>query len=69
MNIIKCYAPTNDSNDDIKDHFYERLQPIIEKCPRNDLTILMGDLNAKVGMDNNGCEDDMGQNRPTGRKE
>ncbi|KAH9592681.1 hypothetical protein MS3_00001284 [Schistosoma haematobium] len=68
MNIIQCYAPTNDSNDDIKDQFYERLQLIIEKCPRNDLTILMGDLNAKVGIDNTGCEDIMGRHRLTGRE-
>ncbi|VDP23619.1 unnamed protein product [Schistosoma margrebowiei] len=61
MNIIKCYAPTNDSNDDIKDQFYERLQSIIEKYSRKDLTILMGDLNAKVGIDNTGYEDIMGQ--------
>ncbi|VDP25230.1 unnamed protein product [Schistosoma margrebowiei] len=61
MNISQCYAPTNDSNDDIKDQFYERLQSIIEKCPRKDLTILMGDLNAKVGMDNTGYEDIMGR--------
>ncbi|VDP56934.1 unnamed protein product [Schistosoma margrebowiei] len=40
-NIIQCYAPTNDSNYDIKDQFYERMQSIIEKCPRKDLTILM----------------------------
>uniref|UniRef100_A0A183KY64 Endo/exonuclease/phosphatase domain-containing protein n=1 Tax=Schistosoma curassoni TaxID=6186 RepID=A0A183KY64_9TREM len=61
MNIIQCYAPTNDSNDDIKDQFYERLQSVIEKCPRKDLTILMGGLNAKVGIDNTGYEDVMGQ--------
>ncbi|VDP80468.1 unnamed protein product [Schistosoma mattheei] len=61
MNIIQCYAPTNDNNDDIKDQFYERLESIIEKCPRKYLTILMGDLNAKVGIDNTGYEDIMGQ--------
>ncbi|VDO93245.1 unnamed protein product [Schistosoma margrebowiei] len=60
-NIIQCYAPTNDSNDDIKDQFYERLQSIIEKCPRKDVTILMGDLNTKVGIDNTGYEDIMGR--------
>ncbi|VDO72721.1 unnamed protein product [Schistosoma margrebowiei] len=59
MNIIQCYAPINDSNDDIKDQFYERLQSIIEKCPRNNLTILMVDLNIKVGIDNTGYEDIM----------
>ncbi|VDP71766.1 unnamed protein product, partial [Schistosoma curassoni] len=61
MNIIQYYALTNDSNDDIKDQFYERLQSIIEKCQRKDLTILMGDLNDKVGKDNTGYEDIMGR--------
>ncbi|VDP71516.1 unnamed protein product, partial [Schistosoma mattheei] len=61
MNIIQCYAPTNDSNDDIKDQFYEWLQSIIEKYPGKDLTILIGDLNAKVGIDNTGYEDIMGR--------
>ncbi|VDO59383.1 unnamed protein product [Schistosoma margrebowiei] len=60
MNIILFYAPINDSNDDVKDQFYERLQSIIDKCPRKDLTILMGDLNAKVGIENTGYEDIMG---------
>ncbi|VDP20285.1 unnamed protein product [Schistosoma margrebowiei] len=61
MHIIQCYAPTNDINDDIKDQFYERLQSIIEKYPRNDLTILTRDLNAKVGIYNTGYEDIMGR--------
>ncbi|VDP53395.1 unnamed protein product [Schistosoma curassoni] len=61
MNVIQCYAPTDDNKDDNKDQFYERLQPIIEKCPGKDLTILMGDLNVKVGIDNTGYEDIMGK--------
>ncbi|VDP45388.1 unnamed protein product [Schistosoma curassoni] len=60
MNIIQWYAPTDDSNDEIKDQFYERLQSIIEECLRNDLIILMGDLNSKVGINNTGYEDIMG---------
>ncbi|VDP62741.1 unnamed protein product [Schistosoma curassoni] len=67
-NIIQCYAPTNDTNDDIKDQFYERLQSIIEKCPRNDLTILMGDPKAKVGIDNTEYEDTMGRHGMTRRQ-
>ncbi|VDP64049.1 unnamed protein product [Schistosoma mattheei] len=66
MNVIQCYAPTNDYNEDVKDQLYDRLQSIIEKCPTKKLTILMGDLNAKVGMDNTGYENIMGL---TGRKE
>ncbi|VDP62928.1 unnamed protein product [Schistosoma mattheei] len=68
MNIIQCYASTNDSNDDIKDQFYGRLQSIIGRCPRKDLTILVGDLNAKVGIDNTGYEDIIGRHVLTGRE-
>ena len=61
MNVIQCYATTNDINHNNKDKFCERLQSIIAKCPRKDLVILMGNLNAKVGMDNTGYEDIMGR--------
>ncbi|VDP16100.1 unnamed protein product [Schistosoma margrebowiei] len=39
MNIIQCYAPTSDRNDDIIDQFYEWLQSTLEKCRRNNLII------------------------------
>ncbi|XP_018649407.1 putative bucentaur [Schistosoma mansoni] len=61
MNVIQCYAPTNDRNDDDKDQFYPRLQSIIAKSSRKNLTILMGDLNAKVGVNNTGYEDIIGR--------
>ncbi|VDP63336.1 unnamed protein product [Schistosoma mattheei] len=61
MNIIQFYAPNNDYNEDAKDQFYDGLQSIGEKCPTKDPTILMGDLNAEVGMDNTRYEDIMGR--------
>ncbi|VDP48645.1 unnamed protein product [Schistosoma margrebowiei] len=61
MNVIQCYAPTNDYNEDAKDQFYSMLQSIIEKCSTKDLTILMRNFNAKVGTDNTGYEDIMGR--------
>ncbi|VDP63578.1 unnamed protein product [Schistosoma mattheei] len=61
MNIIQCDAPINDSNDDDKDQFYDGLQSIIVKCPRQNLTILKVDLNPEVGMGNNSYEDIMRQ--------
>ncbi|VDO94700.1 unnamed protein product, partial [Schistosoma curassoni] len=69
MYIIQCYAPINNSNDDIKDQFYERMQSIIKHCPRKNLTILMGDINAKVGIDNTGYEDIMGRHELGERSE
>ena len=52
LTIIQCYSPTNDSDDEVKDLFYEQLEAEIKSTPRHDLMIIMGDLNAKVGNDN-----------------
>lgn len=50
--IIQVYAPTNDSDEDQKDEFYEQLHSVLENTPRHDMRIVMGDLNAKVGFSN-----------------
>lgn len=60
LNIIQCYAPTNDADDEKKDAFYQQLQTVLDKARKKDMTILMGDFNAKIGADNTGYNEVMG---------
>ena len=52
VTIIQCYAPTNTANANDKEEFYDQLQATINRVPKTDLKIVMGDINAKVGEDN-----------------
>ena len=44
-----AYAPTVDGDEDDKDRFYDSLQEMVDKTPRHDATMILGDFNAKVG--------------------
>lgn len=61
MNIIQVYAPTNDADDEDKNSFYNELHDLIDKLPKKDVNILMGDMNAQVGSENEGFEQVMGK--------
>jgi hypothetical protein len=47
--FISIHAPTQETEEDIKDQFYERLERTYDEIPRNDIKIILGDFNAKIG--------------------
>jgi endonuclease/exonuclease/phosphatase family metal-dependent hydrolase/ribosomal protein S28E/S33 len=47
--LINIHAPTEDKDDDIKDEFYSLLEYTYDSLPSNDMKIVLGDFNAKVG--------------------
>ena len=61
LSVVVAYAPINDASDEEKEEFYNSLQATLEEIPQHDMTILMGDMNARVGSDNTGRERTMGK--------
>ena len=61
LTVIQCYAPTNESEDKIKDAFYDQLESEIISSSNHNILIVMGDLNAKVGNEHTGLERVMGK--------
>ena len=47
--IIQVYAPTSDYEEEQVDDFYRDVMKAKEKCKPQDITFVMGDLNAKLG--------------------
>lgn len=61
LTVFQCYAPTEDAEEDVKQQFYDKLNKLLSEAPKHDLKLLMGDINAKVGNDNDGIEHVMGK--------
>eukprot|EP00057_Strongylocentrotus_purpuratus_P014949 XP_011669423.1 PREDICTED: craniofacial development protein 2-like [Strongylocentrotus purpuratus] len=61
LTIIQVYAPNTANSEEEIEEFYNLLQATIEKAPRKDILIVMGDLNAKVGSDSKQWNQVIGQ--------
>jgi hypothetical protein len=60
--IICAYAPTLDSDDEVKQRFYVDLDRLLSKVPKRNKIVLLGDLNARVGTSTLGWEKVIGSN-------
>lgn len=60
VTFVQAYAPTMQADPVEKDDFYSLLAFTLDRIPKADIKVLMGDFNAKVGSDNTSWESAMG---------
>ncbi|XP_069979450.1 uncharacterized protein [Penaeus vannamei] len=56
MSLIGVYAPTDVCILDVKEMFYAKLASVADRCPRQDIRIILGDFHAVSGCDRAGYE-------------
>ena len=56
LSIFVCYAPTDTSEDTLKDSFYETLHYNLQRVSSHDIVTVLGDMNATVGPTRDGVE-------------
>lgn len=61
VSIVSAYAPIDNADEEAKDNFYSSLQAVLDEIPRHDVTLLMGDFNARVGQSNHNRRRVMGK--------
>ena len=68
VKLVQVYAPTSAATDEEIETFYETLQQEINNKDRQDILIISGDLNAKVGAKQNVEEDGIVGNAGLGER-
>ena len=49
ITIVQVYAPTSDYDDNEIEELCDQLQNVIDQTPKEDILVVQGDWNAKVG--------------------
>ncbi|XP_052744154.1 uncharacterized protein LOC128199289 [Bicyclus anynana] len=49
LNIVSIYAPTSQSSEEEIETFYGKLEETLDSIPNREITMILGDWNAKVG--------------------
>ena len=44
LTLVQVYAPTDDRDNDTKEQFYASLQELVDRAPRGDKVVVMGDF-------------------------
>jgi len=47
--LINVRAPTEDHTEETKEQFYDNLQYLLDKTPKSDIIIILGDVTAQLG--------------------
>ena len=63
ITVVNAYAPTNKAPVTVKENFFQDLQTTLDKRQKNDLLLLLGDFNARVGS----CASEDGAENVVGR--
>ncbi|XP_072403364.1 uncharacterized protein [Diabrotica undecimpunctata] len=56
LTFFNIYAPTENASEEEKNEFYEKIEELYEEIPKNDILILLGDFNAKIGKEDTNRE-------------
>ena len=49
--VVNIHAPSEEKSEEVKDSFYDELEDVFDQFPKYYMKILLGDFNAKLGIE------------------